>query len=173
MSKPIVTADRRLGQWSPQSRIAFDGRHVVWAYRKQLPSGESIDRVYAADVRAGKPWLRAARPTFDLADRTVSALKVNRSFAAWTTTKGTVMAAAERGFTEPATETTKADLKLVGAGTAGALGLVDALAPVDHRLLIGKFDSLASPAPSTLGLKVVASTAWRETRTAKARTAGR
>lgn len=143
------TPPRRLGPWSPSSRVVFDGVEAAWTARKQLKSGQLVDAVYAVDVNVGKPWLRAARPTFDLADRQIAALKLGQNFAAWVTTRGTVVAAAEGGFGDPS-EPDAFDLDLVGAGTPG---LVSALVPLDRRLLIGKFDAAAAQAGSTLRLR--------------------
>lgn len=142
-----------LGPWSKGSRVVFDGVEAVWAYRTTSKAGEPIDRMYAIDVRDGKPWLRGARPTFDTADRTVERMKLGQNFASWITARGTVMAAAEGGFGGTETPNDPFDLALVGAGTAGAAGLVPALAPQGNRLLIGQFPNLTPEGRATLKLK--------------------
>lgn len=143
---------RRLGPWSAGSRVVFDGVEVVWAYRTTSKAGAPIDRMYAIDVRQGKPWLRGARPTFDTADRTVEQLKLGQNFASWITARGTVMAAAEGGFGGDETPADPFDLDLVGVGTSGATGLVPALLPQGNRLLIGHFPDLTAEGRATLRL---------------------
>lgn len=147
------TKARRLGPWSKGSRIVFDGVEATWAYRTRSKTGEPIDRMYAVDVRVGKPWLRGARPTFDLADRVVADLKLGINFAAWVTTRGTVLAGAEGGFGGGEAAPDAFDLDLVGAGTPASAGLVPALRPQGARLLIGQFPEAAAAAQSTLQLK--------------------
>lgn len=143
------TKARRLGPWSTGSRIVFDGVEATWAYRTTSKTGDPIDRMYAIDVRQGKAWLRGARPSFDTADRVVDRLALGTNFAAWITTRGTVMAGAEGGF-GPETPNDPFDLELVGAG---APGLVSALVPQGNRLLIGQFPALTPEGRATFRLK--------------------
>lgn len=147
------TKARRLGPWSPGSRIVFDGVEAVWAYRTRSKAGEPVDRLYAIDVRAGKAWLRGTRPTFDLADRVVEHLALGVNFAAWITTRGTVFAAAEGGFGADSGPQDPFDLEPVGAGTSGADGLATTLAPQGHRLLVGRFPNATPQQRATFRLK--------------------
>lgn len=149
------TKAKRLGPWSSGSQIEFDGVEAVWAYRTTSKAGAAIDRMYAIDVREGKPWMRAARPTFDTADRVVADLKLGQNYAAWVTARGTLMAAAEGGFGEGEAAPDPFDLERVGAGTPGAAGLVPALVPRDGRLLIGHFEEHAAQAQATLQIRTI------------------
>lgn len=144
------TKARRLGPWSKGSRIVFDGTEATWAYRTTSRTGEPVDRMYAIDVRAGKAWLRGARPSFDLADRVVDHLALGMNFAAWITTRGTVMAGAEGGFGAGDAQPDPFDLELVGAG---APGLVSSLDPRGNRLLIGQFPGLDAAGRETFRLR--------------------
>ena len=148
----LPTKARRLGPWSDASQLVFDGLEATWAYRQTLKSGAVVDRLYAVDLNVGKPWLRGALPTFDPADRTVSGLKLGQNFAAWVTTKGTVMAAAEGGFGDP-NDADPFDLELIGAGTAGSAGLVPSLYPEGQLLVIGQFQGLSADGQATLRLR--------------------
>lgn len=144
------TKARRLGPWSRGSRIVFDGVEATWAYRTTSRAGEPVDRMYAIDVREGKAWLRGARPSFDLGDRVVDRLALGMNFAAWITTRGTVMAGAEGGFGADDAQPDPFDLELVGAG---APGLAPTLNPQGNRLLIGQFPNLDAAGRATFRLK--------------------
>ncbi len=162
---------KKIGPWTKQSRLAFNGSTVVWTVRKKDSAGDPIDAVYAADGPYGN-WLNNVRPTVgpgNALDQRVSRLAVYGDAAAWVTTKGTVML----GVPSP----NGAEAEPVGAGTPGAAapvvpgvtdvpltadnllaykqGLATApLKPTGRRLLVGRWTALAGPVfADTLELK--------------------
>lgn len=155
---------RKLGPWTKQSQLAFNGSTVVWTVRAKATdgSGAGIDRVYAADGPYGV-WLKGVRPVTgptSSIDTRVARLAVHGDAVAWVTTQGEVVL----GMESP----NGAEADTVGAGTPGAAapvvpgvtddpsisaadvlgypqGLRDPLKPTGKRLLIGRWAALAGP----------------------------
>ncbi len=152
---------RKIGPWTKQSKLAFDGSTVVWTVRKAAADGAKSDVIYAADGPYGT-WLKGVRPTTGptgTLDTRVSRLQAYGQTVAWVTTKGTVMMGAQSPADDP---------QLVGAGTPGAAapvvpgvtdlpnltagdvlsypqGLRDPLKAVGRRVLIGRWAALKGP----------------------------
>ena len=151
---------RKLGPWSRGSRVTANAIGATWAHRTRGADGAPVDRIYAADLRTGA-WLRGAEPGMGPADRRVSKLEIGQNIVAWTTTLGTVMAAAEGGA-QAGPEPDRFDLDLVGAGTAASPpgrpegeGLVQALRPQAKRLLVGRWPEAAAQVAQTFRLKAL------------------
>ncbi len=50
---------KRLGSWSPTTRVSFDGVNVAWTVRCTV--GERrVDRIWAANIDSGVRWLKGA-----------------------------------------------------------------------------------------------------------------
>lgn len=156
--KPV---QRKLGPWTKQSKLAFDGSSVLWTVRTKEKNGaRPADRIWAADGPYGV-WLKGLRlttgPTQTFDDR-IARLAVRGNAAAWVTTQGVVMFASESpNGSEP---------ESVGEGTPGAAapvvpgvtddpslsaadtlsypqGLQTSLKPSGKRLLVGRWTALA------------------------------
>jgi len=95
---------RRLGPWTPATKVAWDGVNAVWSVR-HTSLGEPSDRVWAANADSGKRWLSGTRlvpngPHNPFLAGRVQRVLVKDAGAAWITQKGDVVLA----LNEPAGE---------------------------------------------------------------------
>lgn len=140
----------RLGPWNKASKASFDGQTVVWTARKP---GTKEDAVWVADASVGSTWLRGVRPTTgkgSSADVKVERLVAAGEVAAWVTTRGTLVMAVSSpqddaqaiGASSPAATQTPATSPTTGAPQ----GLLSPLVAKGKRIVIGRWEALASPA---------------------------
>lgn len=118
---------RKLGPWTPESKVRIDGIHtVVWTERR-TSAGRSEDRIWAATL-ASRPWLRGIASVRKPSDRLVARLLPG---PAWVTEGGAVAIAKMKYDAS--------SVALVGAGTPGASGLVAVPKPAGARLELGRW----------------------------------
>ncbi|MDQ3722397.1 MAG: hypothetical protein M3376_04880, partial [Actinomycetota bacterium] len=88
---------RRIGPWTPATKIAFDGQNLAWTVR-MVVGGRLTDRVWASGLDNGARWLVAQKPNPagpDRASRESLVLRiVGRGGAVgWVTANGALVAA--------------------------------------------------------------------------------
>ena len=126
---------RRLGPWTPGTRVALDGDTVLWTVRR-VDAGVVSDRMWAANADSAKHWLSGTRivpngPGAPFTDGRVRRILVTDQSAAWITQAGEVVMA----MNEP-------------AETPAAIGTLPApLVAVKQLLLVGRY-----PASSVAGI---------------------
>ena len=50
---------KRLGAWTPTTRVSFDGVNVAWTVRRTVDV-RRVDRIWAANIDSGTRWLKGA-----------------------------------------------------------------------------------------------------------------
>ena len=90
--KPVA---RRMGPWTKQTRLAFDGVDLAWTTRV-VRGGVPYDRVWAGSADTGKRWQSGARLVPASASTPAREARIARivqrdTGAAWTTTAGDVV----------------------------------------------------------------------------------
>jgi len=63
--RPVI---RRMGPWTPATKVAFDGLELAWTVRIVV-GGTPTDRVWASRVDDGSRWLVAQKPNPAAADK--------------------------------------------------------------------------------------------------------
>ncbi|MCW3038096.1 MAG: hypothetical protein JWM31_1, partial [Solirubrobacterales bacterium] len=88
---------KRMGPWAPGTKVSFDGSNLAWTVPMVI-AGRRTDRVWAANVDAGRRWMLAQKPNPGGADKParegrVQRLQVRDRALAWVTAGGDVVGA--------------------------------------------------------------------------------
>jgi hypothetical protein len=132
---------KRLGPWTPTTRVAFDGVDVAWTVRRTV-GYRRIDRIWAANVDSGRRWMRGyvlvpRTPSSEPREERAQSIALRDRGVAWVTQAGDVALALESPQDEPE-----------------AIGAAGALKPSGRYVLLGSFTTLSARAlAATLALK--------------------
>lgn len=124
---------RRLGPWTPGTKVAWDGVNALWTVR-HTSGGVTTDRMWAANSDNGKHWLSGTKLVPGAAGAPFTDGRAQRIFlkdqsAAWVTQAGQVVMAMH----DP-------------ADTPTAIGTLPApLTAVKQLLLVGTYPASAVP----------------------------
>lgn len=97
---------RRIGPWTPKTRVAFDGTNVAWTTQVKR-GGKTVDRVWASDVLRDGRWLGGrqalpkAAPGGSRGEARVLRIRIEGGVAGWMTDGGTVVMAARSADDTP------------------------------------------------------------------------
>jgi hypothetical protein len=132
---------KRLGPWTPTTRVAFDGVDVAWTVRRTV-NYRRVDRIWAANIDSGRRWMQGyvlvpRTPTTEPREERVQSVELRDRGVAWITQAGDVVLALQSPQDEPE-----------------AIGAAGALKPSGRYLLVGSFTSLTPRTlAATLALK--------------------